>query len=162
MTNYIFIEKLILLINFLFRLDDSLTDIPSTPRVSTDNIHVHPDYKIYRRHGSKSSLRTVLSSVSAKLSSHWGSIFSLNTTAGHHEDNPASAGAGSTSSSSSRNRVIHYLARQYAMLLKQQRGNVGPTVAAHSATVGARMASAADPASDYAVLKYNRHGNPVS
>lgn len=138
-----------------------MTDIPNTPRVSTDNIHVHPDYKIYRRSGSKSSLRTVLSSVSAKLSSHWGSIFSLNTTAGHHEENPASASA---NSSSSRNRVIHYLARQYAnMLLKQQRGNIGPTVsAAHSATVGARMASATDPAADYAVLKYNRNGNPVS
>ena len=49
---------------------------------------VHPEHKIYRRSASKSSLRTVLSSVSHKLahfksaSDFWGSLFNL--TNNHH------------------------------------------------------------------------------
>ena len=160
-------------------LDDSLTDI-TPPGVSADNIHIHPDYKIYRRRtsgsiataASKISLKAVLSSVSAKLSQHlrasgggssgassssdhfsWGSIFSLSHDQQQQQQDPPS---------SSRNRVMHYLARQYAGLLLRQRETSASSVAAqHNAAVGARMAGAAD-CGDYATLKYNARPTAVS
>lgn len=162
-------------------LDDSLTDI-TPPGVSADNIHIHPDYKIYRRRASgsiataasKISLKAVLSSVSAKLSHHlransggggstssssdhfsWGSIFSLSHE--HQNQHPEQVPP-----SSSRNRVLHYLARQYAGLLLRQREATGSSSAAqHNAAIGARMAGAAD-CGDYATLKYNPRATPVS
>lgn len=131
-----------------------MTDIPNTPRVSTDNIHIHPDYKIYRRSASKSSLKTVLSSVSSKLRSgsehFWGSLFSLS-----HDESAAS------SSSSRHSKVIHYLASRYALLLRQRHGLANPTAAAHSAAIGARIASVSDSA-DYVIPKYCSPATPVS
>ena len=137
-----------------FRFNDSLTDIPSTPRVSTDNIHVHPDYKIYRRSTSKSSLKTVLSSVSSKLRSgsehFWGSLFSLS-----HDD------SGASSSSSRHSKVIHYLASRYAHLLRQRHNFNNPTAAAQSAVIGARIASVSD-STDYVIPKYCSPTTPVN
>lgn len=121
--------------------------------MSTDNIHVHPEYKIYRRSASKSSLRTVLSSVSSKLRSgsehFWGSLFSLS---------PDDQGV-----SSSRHKLVHYLARRYADLLRQRQHLNPPStpVAAHSAAVGARIANAND-ASDYTLIKHCPRITPVS
>lgn len=124
-----------------------MTDIPNTPRVSTDNIHIHPEYKIYRRSTSKSSLKTVLSSMSSKLRSgsehFWGSLFSLS-----HDDS-----ANSTSSSSRHNKVVHYLANRYALLLRQRHGLNSSMASAHSAAIGARIASVSD-AADYVIPKY--------
>lgn len=139
--------------------DDSLTDIPSTPRVSTDNIHVHPDYKIYRRSASKSSLKTVLSSVSSKLRSgsehFWGSLFSLS-----HDD---SAVTSPSSAGRQHSKVIHYLANRYALLLRQRHNslqhNSNPAAAAHSAVIGARIANLSDSA-DYVIPKYSSPTTP--
>lgn len=145
---------------FRARFDDSLTDIPSTPRVSTDNIHVHPDYKIYRRSASKSSLKTVLSSVSSKLRSgsehFWGSLFSLS-----HDD---SAVTSPSSAGRQHSKVIHYLANRYALLLRQRHNslqhNSNPAAAAHSAVIGARIANLSDSA-DYVIPKYSSPTTPV-
>ena len=147
----------------LFRFDDSLTDIPSTPRVSTDNIHVHPDYKIYRRSASKSSLKTVLSSVSSKLRSgsehFWGSLFSLS-----HDD---SGNASSSSAGRQHSKVIHYLASRYALLLRQRHNSLqqhngsSTAAAAHSAAVGARIANLSN-STDYVIPKYSSPTTPVS
>ena len=134
------------------RLDDSLTDLPTTPRVSTDNIYVHPEYKIYRRSASKTSLRTVLSTMSAKLShlksgsEFWGSIFSLS-----NED---------ASQRHRHNKVVHYLARQYSTLLKQRMrsGSIHPSPIGNAA-VGARIANA--DRAEYVIPKYCRK-SPVS
>ncbi len=140
-----------------------MTDIPSTPRVSTDNIHVHPDYKIYRRSASKSSLKTVLSSVSSKLRSgsehFWGSLFSLS-----HDD---SGTASSSSAGRQHSKVVHYLASRYAHLLRQRHNSLqhngnSPAAAAHSAAVGARIANLSD-STDYVIPKYScSPATPVS
>ena len=142
-------------------MDDSLTDIPTTPRASTDNIHVHPDYKIYRRSASKTSLRTVLSTVSAKLShlksgksgsDFWGSIFSLSNEDAHqHQQHRHHR----------HNKVVHYLARQYSTLLKQRirTGSIHPAPIGNAA-VGARMANA--DRAEYAIPKYFRNASVIS
>ena len=91
-----------------------MTDLPNTPRVSTDNIHIHPDYKIYRRSASKSSLKTVLSSVSSKLRSgsehFWGSLFSLS-----HDDHQTGTPT-SSFSSGQHSKVVHFLASRYEII----------------------------------------------
>ncbi len=169
-------------------LDDSLTDIGGQMNdgaipagVSDDNIHIHPEYKIYRRRSSSSaaskasSLMAILSSFSAKLTHHlkggshgvgsvgggatsassdfsWGSLFSLSQD-GSSTHNP------SAPTSSPGNRILHYLTRQYAALLVKQRSESSAS-SSMAAAIGARMAGAAD-LSDYATLKFVRT-TPVS
>lgn len=126
-----------------------MNDIPTSPRVSTDNIHVHPDYKIYRRSASKSSLRTVLSTVSAKLShfksasDFWGSIFNLSNEDGNRHGHK---------------KLTDYLARQSSALLKQWIRHAESSVNAApvgNSAVGARMANADH--ADYVIPKFCRN-----
>lgn len=49
--------------------DDTTTEEETTPDTSTNNLSIHPEYKIYRSSLTMSTLKNVLSSVSGKLAS---------------------------------------------------------------------------------------------